>query len=127
MWLSKRRGPGRIEAAQVGSATLEGEAVGVYLDGERREVPVYGPGGYAWRPALGQELLVIKGEEGPCVAGAAGSGSHLRAGEVLLFAGEGGASLRLCNDGSIELMGRVLVNGVPIEELGGGESGGAGA
>ena len=98
--------------------------MGVYLDGERRAVPVYGPGGYCWRPALGQELLVIKGEEGPCVAGAASDGAALRAGEILLFAREGGASLRLNNDGSIDLTGRVLVNGVPIEELG-GDGGGA--
>ncbi len=108
-----------------GTATLEGDLVGVYLDGERREVPVYGPGGYCWRPVLGQELLVVKGADGPYVA-AARCGGTVAPGEVLLVAGQGGASICLCNDGSIELTGRVLVNGTPIEELGGG-SGGADA
>lgn len=41
------------------------------------------------------------------------------AGEVLLLAQEGGAAIRLKNDGSIELTGRVLVNGTPIESPGG--------
>lgn len=105
--------------AAVGSATLEGDPAGVYLDGERREVPVYAPGGYCWRPALGQELLVVKGEDGPRIAGARCGGAALEAGEVLLFAQEGGAAIRLKNDGSIELTGRVLVNGTPIESPGG--------
>lgn len=106
----------------VGYATLEGETTGAYLDGERREIGVFGPGGYCWRPALGQELLVIKGDDGPCAAGSRCEG-ELLPGEVLIYAAKGGASVRLKNDGSIELVGRVTVNGRPIEELGGGESG----
>lgn len=122
MWLSRNRQMRQTEAALAGAATLEGDQVGVYLDGERRKVPVYGPGGYCWRPMLGQELLVVKGADGPYVA-AAQCGTGVAPGEVLLAAGRGGATIRLCNDGSIELVGQVRVNGTPIEELGGGGSG----
>lgn len=122
MWLSERKRDRRADAAAVGCATLEGETTGVYLDGERREVGVFAPGGYCWRPALGQELLVIKGEDGPCAAGGRCVG-EVQPGEVLIYAARGGASIRLKNDGKIELTGRVTVNGTPIEELGGGGSG----
>lgn len=118
MWLSERKRGRGSDGALVGAATLEGETAGAYLDGERRDLAVFAPGGYCWRPAVGQELLVIKGADGPCVAGTR-SGA-VQPGEVLISAGSGGASILLKNDGTVELTGRVLVNGTPVEELGGG-------
>ena len=76
MWISRRKETRQTERAQVGNVTVEGRLVGAMLDGERRDLPVYGPGGYVWRPSQGQEVLVVKaGADGeqPCVAGARGS------------------------------------------------------
>ncbi len=118
MWMSERSGPGRErrEAARVGSVTLPGDPAGVALDGERRDLPVFGPGGYVWRPGRGQEVLVIKaGADGeqPCVAGIRGRPDWpLSPGEVYLYSG--GASIWLRNDGVISMSGMVLVNGLPV-------------
>ena len=48
MWISEQ-GRRRAEpdgTALVGRVTLPGDPAGVYLAGERRELPVFGPGGY---------------------------------------------------------------------------------
>ena len=50
MWISEQ-GRRRAEpdgTALVGRVTLPGDPAGVYLAGERRELPVFGPGGYVW-------------------------------------------------------------------------------
>ena len=62
MWISEqgRRRPQADGTALVGQVTLPGDPAAVYLDGERRELPVYGPGGYIWRPAKDQQVLVLK-------------------------------------------------------------------
>lgn len=75
MWIAEqgRRRPQADGTALVGQVTLPGDPAAVYLDGERRELPVYGPGGYVWRPAKDQQVLVLKtgaAGEAPCVAGA---------------------------------------------------------
>ena len=88
---------------------------GVYLAGERRELPVFGPGGYVWRPEEGEQVLVLKtgqAGEAPCVAGqACGQDWNLAAGEVLIYSGS--ASIRI-GGGGIRLTGDVLVNGKPV-------------
>lgn len=118
MWLSERKGagaPGR-EAARVGTVTLPGDPAGVFLEGERRDLPVFAPGGYQWRPGRGQEVLVIKaGPDGelPCVAGVRCEKDwNLAPGEVYLHSG--GASIWLRSDGVISMSGTVLVNGFPV-------------
>lgn len=74
MWISEQ-GRRRTEpdgTALVGRVTLPGDPAGVYLAGERRELPVFGPGGYVWRPEEGEQVLVLKtgqAGEAPCVAG----------------------------------------------------------
>ena len=76
MWISEQ-GRRRAEpdgTALVGRVTLPGDPGGVYLAGERRELPVFGPGGYVWRPEEGEQVLVLKtgqAGEAPCVAGQA--------------------------------------------------------
>ena len=62
MWLSgqSRRRRDRLGEAQAGFATIGGGKTGVYLDGERRAMAVYAPGGYQWTPAPGQEVLVLE-------------------------------------------------------------------
>ena len=55
MWTSDRRKTRQAGESWVdwGEVTLEGDPAGAYLDGERRQLAVYGPGGYCWKPALG--------------------------------------------------------------------------
>lgn len=77
--------------------------------GERRALPVFGPGGYCWRPALHQEVLVLKaGNAGEtlCVAGARCE-EGLEPGEVAIST-PGGAAIRLRADGSVEIRGTAL-------------------
>ncbi len=120
MWLSgeARRREETPSGAQAGYTTLGGDGGAVYLDGERRAVAVYGPGGYQWSPAPGQEVLVLKnGGAGAayCVA-AARTAEGCAPGEVRISA-PGGAAVHLTADGAVELTGRVLVNGVAIEDM----------
>ncbi len=123
MWLSRRdredpRGEG---AAEVGTVTLGGDPAGVSLAGERRNVTVFGPGGYQWRPSVGQSVLVIKaGADGEelCIGGCRSDGqTGLAPGEIFLSGGgEQGAGIYLRNDGSVELSGKVLFNGVVVSQ-----------
>ena len=101
----------------VGQVTLSGAPAGAYLDGERRDLAVLAPGGYFWRPAVGEAVLVLKQEGEPgCVAGVR-CGGNLDPGEVLIRAGQGDAAIRLENNGTVNLTGQVLINGVPLEDL----------
>ena len=118
MWISEqnRRRPAERGAAELGRVTLGGDPAAVDLGGERRWLAVYGPGGYAWRPAPGDRVLVLKaGTEGecPCVLGVTQSGEELEPGEVRLT-GKGGR-LSLKGDG-VELTGPVKINGVALEQ-----------
>jgi phage gp45-like len=95
--------------------SISGESAGVVTRGEVRKLPVYGPGGYAWRPATGETVLVIKGGTGgeeSCVAGAKQGESlnGLQPGEVYIHAK--GGSIYLKNDGTVEVQGGgILLNG----------------
>lgn len=106
MWLSDRRRPGREgeEHVQVGVVTLPGDPAGVWTGSERRDAAVFGPAGYTWVPAPGQEVLVLKTGEGYCVAGARSGGAP---GEISIRSA-GGASVTLRADGSIDLAGAAL-------------------
>ena len=120
MWLSEQRARRLSEEgpAELGPVTLEAESVGAYLPGERRGLTVTGPGGYCWRPRLGDQVLVIKtGEQGerPCVAGTVcPDTAGLGPGDVRICAGDAAVVLR--TDGSIDLQGLVKLNGVPLED-----------
>lgn len=116
MFLSRREGAAKAgSAALTGPVTLPGEAAGAWLEGERRGVRVYAPGGYHWVPALGDEVLVLKtGESGekPCAVGVSAGGQGLLPGEVLISAGR--AAIKLGLDGSVAVTGSLTVNGVPV-------------
>ena len=120
MWLSSqsRKTQRSDQGAETGVVTLEGEETAVYLTGERRNLPVLSPGGYCWRPAEGETVLVLKsGADGEelWVAGVPGDGTDLAPGEVRIQSRQ--AAVFLGNDGSIDLRGTVKINGVPMEEL----------
>ncbi|WP_369282753.1 hypothetical protein [Oscillibacter sp. GMB15532] len=115
MWLSKQTRPGiSAPGADLGVTSISGESAGVVTRGEVRALPVYGPGGYAWRPAAGETVLVIKGGTGgeeSCVAGAkqTDAPAGLRPGEVYIHAN--GGSVYLKNDGTVELQGSIVLTG----------------
>ena len=109
--------PRRGVAALTGPVTVPGDPAGAWLEGERRGVAVYAPGGYHWVPAAGQEVLVLKaGGEGekPCALGAAQDSGELglRPGEVALTVGK--AAVRLTLEGSVEVTGLLKVNGTVV-------------
>ncbi len=108
MWLSKRDRQGQepVRQARVGQVTLPGDPAAVWTGGERREVAVFGPGGYAWRPGAGDEVLVLKAGEEYCLAGTRCAG-ELSPGEVLLT-GPAGSSIRLGAGGVVDITGTAL-------------------
>ena len=117
MWTSERNARRKVEepAAELGQVTLGGAPAGVSLGGERRWLPLCTPGGYAWRPAAGERVLVLKagGErESPCVLGTVREQEDLAPGAVRLSSGGGVLSLA---GGNVDLRGRVLVNGTALE------------
>jgi len=117
MWTSERdrRLSLREAEAEVGVVTLGGDPAGVLVGGERRWLPVYSPGGYSWRPAEGDRVLVIKAgceQESPCVLGKVQDSTQLKPGEVCL---SGTGSSLVLVDGRLELNGRITVNGTSLE------------
>ena len=114
MWMANRPEPQRLRepAAELGQVTLS-EEPGVALAGERRGLPVCSPGGYRWTPARGDTVLVIKTgpEEAPCVAGQVQAEGE--PGEVCISVAAG-AGIRLKADGSVEITGRVTINGKEV-------------
>lgn len=119
MWTSKPapRLPSEEPWADTGTVTLGGDPAAVSLGGERRQVPVYAPGGYQWRPAAGDQVLVLKAgaqRESPCVAGVCCQSGELSPGEVRISSGSGQLRLR---DGRIDIQGQLWVNGETLEDL----------
>lgn len=118
MWTAERNRNLRAgePIAELGTVTLGGDPAGVSLGGERRWIGVYGPGGYSWRPAAGDKVLVLKaGAEGeaPCLLGVSQKEAELKPGEVRLSGG--GSALHL-GQSRLSLSGQVYINGSPLED-----------
>ena len=111
MWTSDRRKTRQAGESWVdwGEVTLEGDPAGAYLDGERRQLAVYGPGGYCWKPVLGDRVLVLKATQGEA--------ETLGAGEVSISSSGAESGLLLRTDGRLELNGQVMVNGQSLNGL----------
>ena len=121
MWISsqtKATGTKTQNSAALGVVTAGGEENSVYLGSERRGLPVAAPGGYRWRPKVGEQVLVLKagtdGESAWILAQQAHQ-DDLLPGEVEL-AGPG-CALKLTGSGCIELQGCVNINGTALEAL----------
>ena len=116
MWMARPRGKDLLEepVAQGGQVTLAGSPAGVVLEGERRNLPLFGPGGYRWAPGRGDQVLVVKTgpEESPALVGVRQE-EALEPGEVYLSVAEG-AGIRLKPDGTIALTGKITVNGQEV-------------
>ena len=118
MWLSKqgRTPPRPEETARVGRVTLPDDPAGVWTGSERRDVAVFGPGGYAWRPAAGDRVLVLKAggeQESPFILGMEPGGEELSPGEVCLSGGS--SSIRL-GSGALDLNGNIRINGTALDD-----------
>lgn len=119
MWISEARQAKKAAEpeADVGAVTMGGNPSGVLLGGERRWVQVYAPGGYQWRPAAEDQVLVIKAggeQENPCLVGKRQEDGALEPGEVRIAGGSG--EIRLTQAG-VELKGMVYVNGMTLEQM----------
>lgn len=118
MWTAQRgRGSQRDypPIAQVGGVTLAELPLGVYVDGERRNLPLYTAGGYQWMPRVGDSVLVLKTTDGGCVVGRALTETALEEGEVKL-SGEG-CEIHLTAQGQVAVSGELTVNGESLETL----------
>ena len=93
------------------------------LGGEKRDVELLVFPGLSWKPAAGEQVLVLRAGDEYFVCGVPGaeSGDGLAAGELRLKSR--GASVTVKNDGGIELRGSVnvvgslLINGANIFDL----------
>ena len=66
MWLSKKLNEDTRDASAAalrGAVTMGGAEAAVWSCGEERNLPAAAPGGYAWRPRFGENVLVLKGGE----------------------------------------------------------------
>lgn len=122
MWISSQSKQTQRDAdagADLGVVTSGGWESGVYLGAERRWLPVLAPGGYRWRPQAGEQVLVLKtgadGESACILARREEQDDGLEPGEVELSSGAG--TVRLRTDGSVEVTGTLVINGVPLETL----------
>lgn len=121
MWISNQSKKANTaeHAARMGVVTAGGEQAGVYIDAERRWLPVAAPGGYRWRPGAGEQVLVLKtgadGESACILARREDEPTDLQPGEVEL-AGPG-CMVKLTGSGQVVLNGTVTVNGLPIEVM----------
>jgi hypothetical protein len=113
MWLSNMgNGPDKISSAQVGTVSLDDTHMGVYTGVEQRDVSVCVPGGYCWRPKIGQNVMIVKcGDYEVCVTGVYQENfQEIQAGEVRITS-DGGAEIWLKNDGTIVLSGDTYIEG----------------
>ena len=112
MWLSgQQKRPAEHGEGQTGIVTVGGGEAAVMLDSERRGLEVYAPAGYRWTPEVGQRVLVIQGQgEIPCIVGVRQDGARPKSVDIRANAvGVSGET--------VDLRGRVLVNGAPLEDL----------
>lgn len=137
MWMGeqlKRRDDSQLTTAEMGKTSIEGETAAVVTRGEQRELEIWTPGGYCWRPKREEEVLVIKGGtagEERCVVAKAPekAPTDLAAGDVCIFSGGTsvvlrsggtveitGAPIRLC--GSVQVTGSLRVNGAAVKTEG---------
>ncbi len=128
MWMGERlnrKDESEITAADMGRTTISGEKVAVMSRGELRELEIWSPGGYRWRPRRDDEVLVVKGGtagEERCVLAMAPEEApeEIAAGEVCIFSE--GAVVLLRSDGSVEVKSSdaaVKVRGSAVEITGG--------
>lgn len=117
MWVSERTCgvPVGEPGAEIGIVTIGGSPAGVNLGGERRWLSLCTPGGYHWRPAPGDRVLVLKAggeQESPFILGVEQADGRTP-GEVGLT----GPACALRLDGTgIRLEGQVWIGSLTLED-----------
>ena len=112
MWLSRIASErSRQSDAAVAQVTMGGRETGVITEAEARNVPVFSPGGYIWRPASGESLLVVKCGNEVCAAGKETEKPPEGFEEGEVYIKSKGASIWLKNSGEIVLTGNVNIEG----------------
>lgn len=113
-WEQERRKQTAEPVAQLGMVTLAGEDTAVNLGGERRWMEVCAPGGYSWRPRQGEQVLVLKPEQGEdsCVVGVMETEGGLQPGQVRIS----GQRCAILLGDKLELRGDVELNGQPLDD-----------
>lgn len=122
MWISsqtKEMSAKNQGGAALGVVTTGGKESSVYLGTQRRGLPVAAPGGYCWRPEVGEQVLVLKagadGESSWILARTRQETDELLPGEVALNGPD--CALKLAKSGTVELRGQVSINGTQLEDL----------
>lgn len=122
MWLSKQLSSPVGEkgtALNTGRVTIAGEHAAVMLEGERRELAIACPGGVRWTPKAGDDVLVLRSDEGEqYIIGLAGEAEGLpdsgdmllKSGECSILVGSGGISI----SGDVRIEGSLSVGGTDI-------------
>lgn len=113
MWLSEQMkfgGEFVPAAAEVGQVSLGGASLAVVTQGERRELALALPGGFKWRPKLGQQVLVLKSAEGESIVIGTipTEKDSLQPGELEIKGT--GSSIKL-SGGRIVIDGELVING----------------
>ena len=113
MWLAEKAasGGGAAETAEIGVVTISGNRPSVMLGGEKRDVELLVFPGLSWKPAAGEQVLVLRAGDEYFVCGSPGgeTSDGLAAGEFRLKSQS--ASVTVKNGGGIELRGSVNVVG----------------
>ena len=108
MWLSRQMHRAEPARESLQGATVQTALAQIATD-EHQTLQLAAPGGFAWRPKVGDRLLVFKGF---AFANSAACPVELAPGECCLYAQN--AYVRLTEDGRIELHGQVVLNGTPL-------------
>jgi len=117
MWLSEMAGRSLYEPeppVQTGRVSIGGESPAVLTGGETRKIRVLAPGGLSWLPAAGQNVLVLRADDGALyLAGAElPENPGIGNGELALSSADGLAKITLRSGGSIDISGNLNVRGV---------------
>lgn len=108
MWLSRQMRREASAQEELRQSQVE-TAAGRIATREDQTLQLACPGGFAWRPKVGDRLLVLKdlalGAQQACPV-------ELAPGECCLFTQS--AYIRLTGSGQIELHGDVTLNGTPL-------------
>lgn len=110
MWLSKRVvSEEQAEKAERGYVTLhDGNQCEIAASGTQRRIHTYAPYGYIAYAPIGEDVLLLPTTDGQVLTGCCMPVLDLQAGEVALRS-QGGAEIRLCNDGSVRINGRYCI------------------
>lgn len=121
MWTGKRWAGSREcyePWVERGVVTQNQDVTGVYLDGERRQLAMASPGGYQWMPNVGEDVLVLKENQGDGaqhIVGSCQTGvGDLSPGDVVISSG-GNASVQLLGEDMV-LLGQIWVENMSLED-----------